>query len=165
MPLTLSVKREEAIMWGLVEGFMELAGIGKASSPMRSSARGMAATGSYPTGEGSPTEPSSCRAMPRFHVQFRTVVFGTGTGTVVEGTGTILDLSVGGCRIEAPIAVEPNLLLELRIYIPDLDWPLIVDGAVVQWVKDQTFGLRFLRLRPAENNRLARVIAKIATDE
>lgn len=152
-------------MWGLVERCMGLVGIGKASIPMRSPARGMAATGSHPTGEGLPTGPSSCRATPRFRMQFRTVVFGTGTGTVVEGTGTILDLSVGGCRVEAPIAVEPNLLLELRIYIPDLDWPLIVDGAVVQWVKEQTFGLRFLRLRPAENNRLAHVIAKIANEE
>lgn len=152
-------------MWGLVEGFMGLVGIGEASIPMRSLARGMPATDSRPTGEGLPTGPSGCRATPRFRMQFRTVVFGTGTGTVVEGTGTILDLSVGGCRVESPIVVESNLLLELRIYIPDLDWPLIVDGAVVQWVKEQTFCLRFLRLRPAENNRLAHVIAKIANEE
>jgi hypothetical protein len=50
-------------------------------------------------------------------------------------------------------------LLELRIYIPDLDWPLMVDGAVVQWVKGHTFGLRFLRLRQTEEDRLAEVIS------
>jgi hypothetical protein len=152
-------------MWGLVEGFMGLVGIGKATIHKRNLARGTAVTGSHPTGEGLPTGPSDCRATPRFRVQFRSVVFGTGTETVVEGTGRILDLALGGCRIEAPIAVEPNLLLELRIYIPDLDWPLIVDGAVVQWVKQHTFGLRFLRLRQTDNNRLARVIAKIANEE
>ena len=151
-------------MWGLVESLRGLIGRGHASLPKKSPARGMAATGGHPTGERLPTGLSGCRATPRFRVQFRTVVFGTGTESVVEGTGTILDLSVGGCRVEAPIAVEPNLLLELRIYIPDLDWPLIVDGAVVQWVKGQTFSLRFLRLRPAENHRLTRVIAKIANE-
>ena len=152
-------------MWGLVEGFMGLVGIGKATIHMRSPARGAATMGRQPIGEGLPTGSSDCRATPRFRVQFRTVVFGSETGTPVESTGTILDLSVGGCCVEAPTAVVPQLLLELRIYIPDLDWPLIVDGAVVQWVKDQTFGLRFLRLRPAENHRLAHVIAKIASEE
>jgi len=78
--------------------------------------------------------------------------------------GTVLDLSLGGCRVEAPLAVEPHLLLELRIYIPHLEWPLMVDRAVVQWVKENIFGLRFLRLRQAENDRLARVIAKVGDE-
>jgi|SRR5215467_14856894 len=100
----------------------------------------------------------------RFRVQFRSVVPGTGTGTVVEGRGTVIDLSLGGCRVEAPIVVEPHLLVELRIYLPDLEWPLMVDAAVVQWVQGGTFGLRFLRLRQDEEDRLAQVLARLADD-
>jgi hypothetical protein len=122
-------------------------------------------TRSQPTEEVEPTGPSDRRATPRFRVQFRTVVSETGTGTVVEGMGTVFDLSLGGCRVETPIAVHQHLLVELRIYVPDLDWPLMVDGAVVQWVKANTFGLRFLRLRQSENNRLARVIARLVNEE
>ena len=99
-----------------------------------------------------------------FRVQFRSVVPGTGTGTVVEGMGRVIDLSLGGCRVEAPIVVEPHLLVELRIYIPDLEWPLMVDAAVVQWVQGSTFGLRFLRLRQDEEDRLAQVLARLADD-
>jgi hypothetical protein len=78
--------------------------------------------------------------------------------------GTVLDLSLEGCRVEAPIAVQESLLMELRIYVPDLDWPLMVDGAVVQWVKGQTFGLRFLRLSQTEDDRLAQVIARVGNE-
>jgi hypothetical protein len=41
-----------------------------------------------------------------------------------------------------------------------LDWPLMLDAAVVQWVKGTTFGLRFLRLRQTEKDRLAEVLAE-----
>jgi hypothetical protein len=58
-------------------------------------------------------EPSDRRLVPRFRVQFRTVV--TVAGTAIEGEGTVLDLSLGGCRIDAPLAVQPSTLMELRI--------------------------------------------------
>ena len=108
-------------------------------------------------------ETSDRRTVPRFRVQFRTLV--SANGRAIEARGTILDLSLGGCRVEAPLVVEPSILLELRIYIPGLDWPLMVDGAVVQWVKGHTFGLRFLRLRQTEQGRLAEVISWLENDE
>src|SRR5215831_8790643 len=77
-------------------------------------------------GQDLPTEVTDRRATPRYRVQFRTVV--SSTGTVTEGMGTVLDLSLGGCRVDAPFAVERFLLLELRIYVPELDWPLMVEG-------------------------------------
>jgi PilZ domain-containing protein len=103
------------------------------------------------------SEPSDRRVVPRFRVRFRTVV--SVPGTAREGEGTVLDLSLGGCRIDAPLAVQPSTLMELRIYAPDLDWPLMLDAAVVLWVNGTTFGLRFLRLRQAEKERLAKVLA------
>jgi hypothetical protein len=95
------------------------------------------------------------RATPRFRVQFRTTVSGP---TEPEGTGLILDLSRGGCRLESPLLILPGLSLELRIYVPGLDWPLMIDGADVQWVNDQTAGLAFVRIREAEQQRLDEVL-------
>ena len=66
-------------------------------------------------------ETSDRRTVPRFRVQFRTLV--SVTGRAIETRGSILDLSLGGCRVESPLVVEPSILLELRIYIPGLDWP------------------------------------------
>jgi hypothetical protein len=120
-------------------------------------------TGRQQSRDAVPTGLSDWRVTPRFRVQFRTVFSGS-AGRVLESMGTVLDLSLEGCRVEAPIAVQESLLMELRIYVPDLDWPLMVDGAVVQWVKGQTFGLRFLRLSQTEDDRLAQVIARVGNE-
>ena len=95
------------------------------------------------------------RATPRLRVQFRTTFSGS---TKLEGTGVVLDLSTGGCRIESPVTLEPGLLLELRIYVPDLEWPLMIEAANVQWVSGQTFGLAFFRIKETEQQRLGQVI-------
>jgi len=98
------------------------------------------------------------RAMPRLRVQFRTTFSGS---TKLEGTGVMLDLSTGGCRIASPVTVEPGVSLELRIYAPDLDWPLMIEAASVQWVSGQTFGLAFFRITDTEQRRLGQVISHL----
>ena len=95
------------------------------------------------------------RATPRLRVQFRTTF---SSSMNKEGMGVMLDLSSGGCRIESPVPMEPSLLLELRIYAPNVEWPLMIEAANVQWVSGQTFGLAFFRIREAEQQRLGQVI-------
>jgi len=95
------------------------------------------------------------RATPRFRVQFHTTVSGS---TEPEGTGILFDLSRGGCRLESPLLILPGLSLELRIYVPGWEWPLMIDGADVQWVSEQTAGLAFVQLRETEQQRLDEVI-------
>jgi PilZ domain-containing protein len=98
------------------------------------------------------------RATPRLRVQFRTTF---SASSELEGTGTMLDLSTGGCRIESPVTVEPGASLELRIYAPDIEWPLMVEAASVQWVSGQTFGLAFFRITETEQQRLGQVISDL----
>ena len=95
------------------------------------------------------------RTTPRFKVQFRTTF---STSPTLDGTGTILDLSAGGCRVESPASLTPSMTLELRIYAPDLEWPLMIEAATVQWVSGGTFGFAFFRIAEAERGRLERVI-------
>jgi hypothetical protein len=95
------------------------------------------------------------RATPRLRVQFRTTF---SDSTKVEGMGLMLDLSTGGCRIESSVTVEAGVSLELRIYVPDLEWPLMIEAASVQWVSGQMFGLAFFRITESELTRLAEVI-------
>jgi len=95
------------------------------------------------------------RATPRLRVQFRTTF---SSSTKKEGAGVMLDLSSGGCRVESPIPVEPGLVLELRIYAPDVEWPLMIEAAHVQWVSGRTFGLAFFRVTETEQQRLGQMI-------
>ena len=98
------------------------------------------------------------RATPKFRVQFRTT---RSASTKMEGTGVMLDLSMGGCRIESPVTVELGVSLKLSIYVPDLDWPLMIEAASVQWVRDQIFGLAFIRIRDTERQRLEQVVSAL----
>ena len=98
------------------------------------------------------------RATPRLRVQFRTTLSSFST---LEGTGIMLDLSTGGCRIESAIPVESGASLELRIHAPNVTWPLMVEAASVQWVSGQTFGLAFFRITETEQQRLGQVINEL----
>ena len=55
----------------------------------------------------------------------------------------------------------PGLSLELRVHVPGLEWPLMIDGADVQWVSGQVAGLAFVRIRPTEQQRLDQVITNL----
>ena len=98
------------------------------------------------------------RATPRLRVQFRTTF---SASSKLEGAGNMLDLSMGGCRIESPVTPEPGVSLELRIYAPDIEWPLMIEAASVQWVSGQIFGLAFFQIRETEQQRLEQVISDL----
>lgn len=95
------------------------------------------------------------RTTPRLRVQFRATFSASAT---LEGMGIMLDLSTGGCRIDSPVTVEAGVSLELRIYAPDIEWPLMIEAASVQWVSGHTFGLAFFRISEPERQRLGQVI-------
>jgi hypothetical protein len=65
------------------------------------------------------------RTEPRVAVQFQAMVSGSMES---EGTGTILDLSQSGCRLESQLLMLPGLSLELRIAAPGFEWALMIDG-------------------------------------
>ena len=99
------------------------------------------------------------RIAPRLRVQFRTTFCAAHT---LEGSGIILDISMGGCRVESSVPVTPGISLELRIHAPNLEWPLMVEEASVRWVSAQTFGLAFNKIKETEQQRLDKVIQTVA---
>ena len=100
------------------------------------------------------------RTEPRVAVQFHAMVAGS---VQSEGTGTILDLSRSGCRLESQLLMLPGLSLELRIAVPGLEWALTIDGADVQWADEDRAGLAFVRIRETEQQRLNDVMTNLLT--
>ncbi|HET8580761.1 MAG TPA: PilZ domain-containing protein [Nitrospiraceae bacterium] len=98
------------------------------------------------------------RASPRFRVLFRSTF---SAGSQLEGEGTVLDISLGGCKVHSTTRVSVDSSLELRIFVPGLDWPLIVDSAAVRWAEAPAFGLAFLRVRDTEQERLRQILAEV----
>ena len=67
-------------------------------------------------------------------------------GNMVFGTGTVRDISTGGCRIETSLKLADNQELRLALYGADGKESLEL-AATVLWRKDagtrKTYGLRF----------------------
>lgn len=101
------------------------------------------------------------RKYPRVRVQFRS----TFSGHQIDGEGKAIDISQGGCKIESDLRAPAGTTLELRLYVPGLDWPIRVEQAAVKWARGRQFGLEFVRLLPKEEETLRRLIKDLGQGE
>ena len=76
----------------------------------------------------------------------------------LEGEGTLVNLSTQGCRIDCPTEIEAGASVELWLFLPDYDWPLKIDKAEVRWKEGDVLGVEFVSLRPAQRDRLRRLL-------
>lgn len=79
----------------------------------------------------------------------------------VRGAGTVKNLSSDGCKIEADVQTRDTQLLVLRLSLPHEAFPVIIDVAAVRWSKSLTFGVQFLSVKSAEQQRLDRYLAML----
>lgn len=77
-----------------------------------------------------------------------------------EGEATILDLSTGGCQVTSLTEVQVGMMLRLSLFLQDQQWPVRIDGALVRWVKGNSFGLEFTEIRSAQRERVRAIIMK-----
>jgi hypothetical protein len=95
------------------------------------------------------------RQHPRLPVRY----FGTfSTVQRTAGEGIVMDLSLGGCRVESSTYVQLGTELGLDISLPNQVTPLAVDRAMILWGRGHQFGLCFMSLRPEEQARLRRLV-------
>jgi c-di-GMP-binding flagellar brake protein YcgR len=80
-----------------------------------------------------------------------------------NGTGTLYDLSTGGCKIEASSTPPLGASLTLRLALPYHTYHVMIDAAVVGWtIKNQYFGVKFLDIHPQERLALEQFMAALA---
>ncbi|WHZ14887.1 MAG: hypothetical protein OJF52_001727 [Nitrospira sp.] len=95
------------------------------------------------------------RRYPRFSVRFHSSFSSV---NLVEGEGTVLDLSLRGCGIAGSVEVLPGTTLALRIHRQDDEVLLTIGQAVVRWCRNGRVGLEFLSLQPEEWAHLQAVV-------
>jgi hypothetical protein len=83
----------------------------------------------------------------RFPVKFRSSFSSIG---LVGGEGSIVDLSIRGCRIESSIDVQPGASLDVRIQAVEGEPPIHIQAAIVRWNQGREFGLEFEVIIPTE---------------
>jgi hypothetical protein len=70
-----------------------------------------------------------------------------------ELTSRLDSLSTTGCTIHSR-ALPDTDVLELRIYLPDGEWPLRIDLAKVTWGHWDAFAVEFLSMPAEDRQRL-----------
>ena len=95
------------------------------------------------------------RILVRFPVTFRSAFL----GPLAEGAeGTIVDVSIRGCKIESSLPAPQGACLHVEFVTADREPPIQVEGAVVRSAVGDCMGLEFLKIGPEEEDRLRRVI-------
>jgi hypothetical protein len=82
-----------------------------------------------------------------------------------EGEGSVINLSIKGCKVESDAAVQAGDAMSLIILLPAEESPMTVELALVRWAKSQCFGLEFVSLGNAEMNRLRSFLASAAVSK
>ena len=85
----------------------------------------------------------------RIHSPFPLPISITYGGQRSAGEGIVQELSRVGCRILGNGPVEEREALRIQISCP-ASQPLVIEQAIVKWVKGLEFGLAFKRLVPRD---------------
>jgi predicted nucleic acid-binding Zn ribbon protein len=70
------------------------------------------------------------------------------------GEGLALNISMGGCNFNATSQIRDGTIVKLALKISSDAAPVIVDAAVVRYVRNQLVGVEFLQWQPSERERL-----------
>ncbi|MBI4002831.1 MAG: PilZ domain-containing protein [Nitrospira defluvii] len=95
-------------------------------------------------------KPPTARSHSRVPVSCFLYYLGEG----LVGTGKVCDLSVKGWRIDGDKPVTVGMKLTLRVFLPDQPKAIDIEGVMVQWVKERTFGLEIVSMNATAEARI-----------
>jgi len=78
-----------------------------------------------------------------------------------EGEGKLIDLSLGGCRLQSDIPLEISGRYHLILQVSKKPRPIIVEAAVVRWTQENTYGLKFTSLQSIHEPHLRELLLEI----
>ncbi len=79
-----------------------------------------------------------------------------------RGTGTLYDLSTGGCKIDTRTTPSLGATITLKLAVSYKAEPVKIEAAVVGWtIKDKYFGVKFLDVKPTDRLALDKYIATL----
>jgi hypothetical protein len=101
----------------------------------------------------------------RYSVHLRIEIRPIQLSAFTEGKGTTIAMSSGGCEITSDLTCYEGQDLEVRIHVPDLDWPLRIEQARVLWIRGSAVGLQFLQMSARDMSELRELLGRFSLDE
>ena len=85
-------------------------------------------------------------------------------GEDIRGSGQIYNVSASGCAVGSPCDVSLGSQLRVSLHLGGMD-PVIIDTAIVRWVRQYKFGVEFLLAHAAEVSRLGTCLEGIQASD
>ena len=98
------------------------------------------------------------RRQQRFRVRLHSVL---SSPRRAEWTGTVMNLSKGGCLIETDGQVYSGMYVSLRLDVPGDEPPVLVDRAAVRWSRGQSAGVGFITVTSPHKERLDQLLNRL----
>ncbi|MDN5942248.1 MAG: PilZ domain-containing protein [Nitrospira sp.] len=94
----------------------------------------------------------------RKHTRFAVQLPVSFSGDQLSDRGTILNVSAEGCAITSDTVADAAVYLKMAMQLREREEPVQVDLAAVRWVSATRFGVEFIKIRPAEGERLKKFV-------
>jgi len=78
-----------------------------------------------------------------------------------RASGTIVGLSLIGCRAHVGFLIDPHEPLALLIHVAKNESPLYVARAEVRWLEEQEVGMEFSHIAWEDRQRLSEIIRSV----
>ena len=98
------------------------------------------------------------RRHQRFPVHFHTVLSGP---KLSESSGTVINLSEGGCCVETNSQVYTGIQIALVLQVPGGEPAIQVEKAAVRWSRGHELGVGFITVSPPNKERLDQLLARL----
>ena len=98
------------------------------------------------------------RRHQRFPVHFHTVLSGP---KLSESSGTVINLSEGGCCVETNSQVYTGIQIALVLQVPGGEPAIQVEKAAVRWSRGHELGVGFITVSPPNKERLGQLLARL----
>ena len=85
------------------------------------------------------------------------VIFG---GAPFVGEGMVSDLSLSGCAVTCERTVLAGSYIKLSVVLPDPTSSLFIELGKIRWVRENAFGVEFIRVPTLTRHRLDRVLSQ-----
>jgi hypothetical protein len=86
------------------------------------------------------------------------------SGDDCVGEGGLIDVSMGGCNFSTDSAVTAGAIVKMALDVSNDVQPIIVDAAVLRYVRREGIGAEFLRWPAGERERLQQYIRGLLID-
>jgi c-di-GMP-binding flagellar brake protein YcgR len=96
---------------------------------------------------------------------FKRLVIPVDSQENLEGEGSLIDLSIGGCRSMSDIPLQLGEQYNLILQVFKERRPINIGAAAVRWTQQNTYGFKFISMQPVDESHLQDLLRDIRHPE